>query len=84
MNFIFLGQVTGILSPFAWILGKILNLIYHLVEWMAAENPPYGKIASFDGSVLFNGFHCIFGTSGRVDAARHLLQPRQMLSVKPD
>lgn len=38
MNFIFLGQVTGILSPFAWILGKILNLIYHLVEWMGVPN----------------------------------------------
>ncbi|MBO4400012.1 MAG: YidC/Oxa1 family membrane protein insertase [Lachnospiraceae bacterium] len=38
MNFIFLTQVTGILRPFAWIMGKILNLIYLLVEWMGIPN----------------------------------------------
>ena len=38
MNFIFLAQVTGILRPFAWILGKILNLIYLLVEWLGIPN----------------------------------------------
>ena len=38
MNFIFLTQVTGLLRPFAWIMGKILNLIYMLVAWMGIPN----------------------------------------------
>ncbi|MBO4697021.1 MAG: YidC/Oxa1 family membrane protein insertase [Lachnospiraceae bacterium] len=38
MNFIFLTQVSGILKPFAWIMGKILNLVYMLVAWMGIPN----------------------------------------------
>ena len=38
MNFIFLAQVTGILRPFAWILGKILYLIYLLIDWLGIPN----------------------------------------------
>ena len=38
MNFIFLTQVGGILKPFAWIMGKILNLVYLLVAWLGIPN----------------------------------------------
>lgn len=38
MNLIFLSQVSGILKPFAWIMGEILNLIYRFVEWMGIPN----------------------------------------------
>ena len=38
MNFIFLTQVSGILKPFAWIMGKILNLVYMLVSWLGIPN----------------------------------------------
>lgn len=38
MNFIFLSQVSGILRPFAFVMGKILDLIYRLVDVMGIPN----------------------------------------------
>ena len=38
MNLIFLTQVKGILKPFAWIMGKILNAIYLLVNAIGIPN----------------------------------------------
>lgn len=38
MQTVFLTQVTGILKPFAWILGEILNAIYNFVELFGIEN----------------------------------------------
>jgi len=35
---LFLTQVDGILSPIAWVLGKILNAIYNFVELFGIEN----------------------------------------------
>ena len=38
MNWMFLTQVGGILKPFAWIMGMILNAIYKLVAAMGIQN----------------------------------------------
>ncbi len=38
MGIIYLTQVTGILAPFAWILGKILNAIYVFTSWIGIPN----------------------------------------------
>ena len=38
MNLIFLTRVTGILKPFAWVMGMILNAIYKLVAAMGIQN----------------------------------------------
>lgn len=38
MQTLFLTQVDGILSPIAWVLGKILNAIYNFVELFGIEN----------------------------------------------
>ena len=38
MNLIFLTRVGGILKPFAWVMGMILNAIYKLVAAMGIQN----------------------------------------------
>ena len=38
MSLIFMSQVSGILKPFAWIMGVILDWIYRLVAWMGIPN----------------------------------------------
>lgn len=38
MDLLFLTQQTGILGPFAWIMGKILNAIYEFVSLFGVEN----------------------------------------------
>lgn len=38
MNLIFLTKVTGILRPFAWVMGMILNAIYKMVAAMGIQN----------------------------------------------
>lgn len=38
MSLIFMSQVSGILSPFAWIMGVILNWIYLFVQWIGIPN----------------------------------------------
>lgn len=38
MNLIFLNQTGGILKPFAWILGVILNAIYEFLSFFGIEN----------------------------------------------
>lgn len=38
MNMIFLSQVSGILKPFAWIIGFLLNLIYEFLNIFGIEN----------------------------------------------
>lgn len=38
MNLIFLTRVTGILRPFAWVMGMILNAIYKLVAACGIQN----------------------------------------------
>ena len=38
MNLIFLTRVTGILRPFAWVMGMILNAIYKMVAAMGIQN----------------------------------------------
>ena len=39
MNLLFLTQVSNpILAPFAWVMGKILNLIYLLVDKLGIPN----------------------------------------------
>ena len=60
------------------------RVIPSLMERMTPKDPPHGQISALQSAVLFNCFHCILGTGGRVDATRHLLQPRQMFPVKPD
>ena len=43
MNWMFLTQVGGILKPFAWIMGMILNAIYKLVAAMGILTSPVGN-----------------------------------------
>lgn len=38
LNLIFLTQQGGILKPFAWVMGKILNAIYELVSLVGIHN----------------------------------------------
>lgn len=38
MGIIYLTAVSGILSPFAWIMGKILNAIYVFTSWIGIPN----------------------------------------------
>ena len=38
MNLIFLTRVSGILRPFAWVMGMILNAIYKMVAAMGIQN----------------------------------------------
>ncbi|MBP5354325.1 MAG: YidC/Oxa1 family membrane protein insertase [Lachnospiraceae bacterium] len=38
MNLIFLTRVSGILRPFAWVMGMILNAIYKMVAVMGIQN----------------------------------------------
>lgn len=38
MNFMFLTQVGGILKPFAWIMGIIMNAIYELVSFLGIHS----------------------------------------------
>lgn len=38
MNLMFLTQQGGILKPFAWVMGKILNAIYELVSLVGIHN----------------------------------------------
>lgn len=38
MNILFLTQVSGILKPFAWIMGVILNAIYEFVQLFGIHN----------------------------------------------
>ena len=38
MNLIFLTRVTGLLKPFAWVMGMILNAIYKMVAAMGIQN----------------------------------------------
>ena len=38
MNFIILTQVGGFLGPFAWVFGKVFNLLYELLSLVGIEN----------------------------------------------
>lgn len=38
MDLLFLTQQTGILGPFAWVMGKILNAIYEFMSLFEVEN----------------------------------------------
>ncbi|MBE5895334.1 MAG: YidC/Oxa1 family membrane protein insertase [Lachnospiraceae bacterium] len=42
MDFMLLTQVTGILKPFAWILGNILNGIFWVLDKITGGNPNTG------------------------------------------
>ncbi len=52
MQIVFLTQVSGILKPFAWILGKILNAIYQFVGLFSGNE--------VDGNTIANLALCIF------------------------
>lgn len=51
MDLVFLTQVSGILKPFAWVMGKILNAIYEFFGLFTSSN---------DGFIVVNIALCIF------------------------